>query len=212
MHDGQNLFDESQAGFGEWGIDETLDSLASAGKPMAIVIGIENGPKRMNEYKPYFFARAGDGEGDAYMDFIINDLKPAVDKRYRTLKTKENTIIAGSSMGGLISYYAALKYDNVFGRAGVFSPAFWTAPEILSLTDSLAPKAKGMYFFYMGVLEGEEMMRKMDDVTASLGRSSSALIYNISDPAGNHNESAWRKWFAEFYLWITGNGLNHIIK
>ena len=212
MHDGQNLFDESQAGFGEWGIDETLDSLATAGKSMAIVIGIDNGPKRSNEYNPYYFERAGEGEGDAYLDFIIKDLKPVVDKKYRTLKSKENTIIAGSSMGGLISFYAALKHQNVFGRAGVFSPAFWTAPAILPLTDSLAPKAKGMYFFYMGELEGKEMVKKMDEVIASLGKDSDALIYNITDPAGNHNESAWRKWFIEFYLWITGNGLNHIIK
>ena len=212
MHDGQNLFDESQAEFGEWGIDEILDSLTLAGKPSAIIIGIENGPKRLNEYNPYFFERAGQGEGDAYLDFIIKDLKPAVDKKYRTLKFKENTTIAGSSMGGLISYYAALKYDNVFGRAGVFSPAFWTAPAILPLTDSLASKAKGMYFFYKGELEGKEMIKKMDDVITSLGKSSNALIYNITDPTGKHNESAWRKWFTEFYLWITGNGLNHIIK
>lgn len=212
MHDGQNLFDESQAGFGEWGIDETLDSLTAAGKPGAIVIGIENGPKRLNEYNPYFFERAGEGEGDAYLEFIIKDLKPVVDKKYRTLKSKEHTIIAGSSMGGLISFYGALKHNEVFGRAGVFSPAFWTAPSIIPLTDSLAPKAKGMYFFYMGELEGEEMMKKMDDVIAILAKSSGALIYNITDPAGKHNESAWRKWFSEFYLWITGNGLNHIIK
>lgn len=212
MHDGQNLFDESQAGFGEWGIDETLDSLAIAGKPSAIVIGIENGPKRLNEYNPFYFQRAGEGEGDAYLDFIIKDLKRAVDKKYRTLPSKENTIIAGSSMGGLISFYAALKYGEVFGRAGVFSPAFWTAPAILPLTDSLAPKSQGMYFFYMGELEGKEMIKKMNDVIASLGKSSNALIYNITDPKGKHNESAWRQWFTEFYLWITGNGLNHIIK
>lgn len=212
MHDGQNLFDEAQAGFGEWGVDETLDSLALAGNPGAIVIGIENGPQRLNEYNPFYFARAGEAEGDAYLNFIIKDLKPAVDKKYRTVKSKESTIIAGSSMGGLISYYAALKYDNVFGRAGVFSPSFWTAPAIVPLTDSLAPKAKGMYFFYMGELEGKEMTKKMDDVIESLGKTSNALIYNITDPLGNHNESAWRKWFTEFYLWITGNGLNHIIK
>lgn len=212
MQDGQNLFDESQAGFGEWGIDETLDSLAKAGEPSAIVIGIENGPKRLNEYNPFYFERAGEGEGDAYLNFIIKDLKPAIDKKFRTLKTKENTIIAGSSMGGLISFYAALKYHNVFGRAGVFSPAFWTAPAIVSLTDSLAPMSKGMYFFYMGELEGKEMAKKMEDVIEHLGKSSNALIYNITDPEGKHNETSWRKWFAEFFLWITGNGLNHIIR
>jgi predicted alpha/beta superfamily hydrolase len=212
MQDGQNLFDESTSGFGEWGVDEILDSLCIAGKPAAIVIGIDKGAARMNEYNPYYFEKFGEGKGDKYISFIINELKPYVDKHYRTLISKENTIIAGSSMGGLISYYAALKYSSVFGRAGVFSPAFWTAPEILPLTDSLAPQTRGMFFFYMGELEGEDMMKNMNSIIARLGKSSNALLYTVTDPVGRHNEEAWRKWFGEFYLWVTSNGLNHIIK
>lgn len=212
MHDGQNLFDVSTSGYGEWGVDEILDSLAAAGKAASIVVGIDNGPRRLNEYNPYFFERAGEGEGEKYLDFIIKDLKPYIDKYFKTLASKENTIIAGSSMGGLISYYAALKYPSVFGRAGVFSPAFWTAPAILPLTDSLASQSRGMFFFYMGELEGEETMDNLNDVIAQLGKSSNALLYTVTDPDGRHNEEAWRKWFAEFYLWVTSNGLNHIIK
>ncbi|MEO6582716.1 MAG: alpha/beta hydrolase-fold protein, partial [Ferruginibacter sp.] len=205
-------FDDAVAPFGEWGVDETLDSLVKAGKPGAIIVGIANGEKRMNEYNPYFFERAGAGEGDAYVQFIINELKPFIDKKFRTKKDNENTVIAGSSMGGLISYYAAIKYPQVFGRAGMFSPAFWTAPEIVNLTDSLAPKLNGMYFFYMGEKEGSEMVGKMNAITQSLGKSSSALLFSVIDPQGGHNEHAWRKWFVEFYIWITGNGLNQVIR
>ena len=212
MQDGQNLFDVFTSGYGEWGIDEILDSLSAAGKPASIIVGIDNGPRRMNEYNPYAFEKFGEGEGDRYIDFIIKDLKPYIDKHYKTLSSKENTIIAGSSMGGLISYYAALRYSSVFGRAGVFSPAFWTAPAILPLTDSLAPQSRGMFFFYMGELEGEEMMNNMNNVIEQLGKSSNALLYTVTDPDGRHNEEAWRKWFTEFYLWVTSNGLNHIIR
>lgn len=212
MHDGQNLFDAASTGYGEWGVDEILDSLTHNGKAASIVVGIDNGPRRMNEYNPYYFERTGEGEGERYLDFIIKDLKPNIDKRFRTLPSKENTIIAGSSMGALISYYAVLKYPSVFGKAGIFSPAFWTAPPIYSFTDSLASRAGGMFFFYIGELEGEAMLKNMNKVTSQLGKLSNALLYTVIDPSGRHNEEAWRKWFAEFYLWVTSNGLNHIIK
>ncbi len=212
MHDGQNLFGASRSAMGEWGVDEILDSLINAGKQASIIVGIHNGPERLNEYNPCKSAATGDGEGTQYINFIVNELKPYIDKRYKTLASKENTVIAGSSLGGLISYYAALAHPSVFGKAGVFSPSFPLAPSILQLTDSLAPRSRGMFFFYMGEKEGDSMMNPMKKIIAKLGENSNALIYTVSDPEGRHNEEAWRKWFTEFYLWATSNGLNHIIR
>lgn len=213
MHDGQNLFDEYQAGFGEWSVDESLDSLIKKGQQGCIVIAIDNGPKRLNEYNPFYFEKFGDGEGDNYVNFIAQTLKPYVDKRYRTLPAKENTIIAGSSMGGLISYYAILKYPEVFGKAGIFSPAFWTTGSGMKvLTDSLGSKLGGMLFFYMGRLEGDEYLRDMTEICDKLGRISTAYLYTAIDDKGTHNEAAWRKWFSEFYKWISADGNNYIIK
>ncbi len=88
----------------------------------------------MTEYNPYSFQHYGKGESDEYVDFLVKNLKPYVDKHYRTFKDKENTAIAGSSMGGLISLYAVIKYPHVYGAAGIFSPAFWTASAMDSLT------------------------------------------------------------------------------
>ena len=128
MHDGQNLFDEATGPFGEWGVDEALDTLGPHHKEL-IVVGIDNGAeKRLNEYSPYDMEKYGKGEGDQYVDFLVKTLKPFIDKHYRTKKDDDNTFIAGSSMGGLISFYAILKYPKVFGAAGVFSPAFWITP------------------------------------------------------------------------------------
>jgi metallo-beta-lactamase class B len=213
MHDGQNIFDEYTAGFGEWGIDECLDSLIAAGKQACIVIGIDNGTKRMNEYNPFAFREFGEGEGERYIDFISQTLKPFIDRQYRTLTSKENTIIAGSSMGGLISYYAVIKQPQVFGKAGVFSPAFWTAaPAIKSLTDSLAVKQSGKFFFYMGAKEGVSFVNDMQVIQELLGEKSSAMIYAVVDEDGMHNEAAWRKWFPEFYCWIMAEGFNYVLK
>lgn len=211
MHDGQNLFDEFASGFGEWKVDETLDSLIAKGKKASIVVAIDNGVKRLQEYNPFYFERFGPGEGDAYVEFIATVLKPFIDSSYRTLPGKNNTIIAGSSMGGLISYYAILKRPDIFGKAGIFSPAFWTADSIDIMTDSLASKIDGKLFFYMGSKEGDEMVSNMMRVTDSLGRYSTADILTAIDEKGEHNEKAWHKWFAEFYLWITAEGLSHII-
>ena len=212
MQDGQNLFDALSSSFGEWGVDECLDTLIAQGKPACIVVGIDNGPQRMNEYNPYVFQNFGKGEGDAYVDFLTETLKPFIDKKYRSLRDKENTMIAGSSMGGLIAYYAMLKQPTVFGKAGIFSPAFWTAPAIDSLTDSLAAKVNGKFFFYMGGKEGAAFVKDMQQVQDILGERSSAMIYSVIDPAGKHNEKAWRKWFAEFYNWMTADGFNANMK
>ncbi len=212
MHDGQNVFDEYTSGYGEWGVDECLDTLISNGKRAAIVVGIDCGVKRFNEYNPYSFEKFGEGEGDKYVAFLVKTLKPYIDKHYRTQKEKENTFIAGSSMGGLISYYALLAYPKIFGNAGVFSPAYWTAPAIKAFTDSAAPAVDGKIFFYMGDLEGGTYVRDMKEVADSIGKKSSAIIYTVIDPAGRHNEQAWRKWFAEFYCWVMGDGFNSQVK
>ncbi len=211
MHDGQNLFDEFTAGFGEWGIDECLDSLIAKGKPATIVVGIDNGPKRMNEYNPYDVERFGKGEGDEYLAFITQTLKPFIDKTYRTIPSKENTAIAGSSMGGLISYYAMLKYPETFGKAGIFSPSFWLVPLIGQLADSVSQNISGKIFFYAGEQESDSMVVQVQRIADITGEHSKAVIYSATDPEGRHNETAWRKWFERFYLWMMADGNNFIV-
>lgn len=111
MHDAQNLFDDKTAYAGEWGIDETLNRLAAENGLSLIVVGIDNGLElRMNELSPWPNQEYGVAEGEQYMDFIVNEVKPFIDKSYRTLTDKNNTAIMGSSMGGLISHYAIFEY------------------------------------------------------------------------------------------------------
>ena len=115
-------------------------------------------------------------------------------------------------MGALFAYYAMLKQPGVFGKAGIFSPAFWTAPGIRSLTDSIAPKINGKFFFYIGEREGKAFVKDVQEIQESLGEKSAAQIYAVTDAKGKHNEKAWRKWFPEFYCWIMAEGFNYVIK
>ncbi len=214
MHDGQNVFDEYYAYAGEWGVDEWLDSLIANGKPGSIVVAIENGQnERLSEYNPFAFTYKNEKDSvifppkaNEYLNDIVKTLKPFIDKKFRTLSSKENTIIAGSSMGGLISYYAVIKYPEVFGKAGIFSPAFWTASGIDSLTDVSYDKLKGKYFFYMGGKEGGAYVEDMNRIYGKIRKNSSAKIYSVIDPEALHNENYWRKWFGEFYKWIMVDG------
>jgi predicted alpha/beta superfamily hydrolase len=204
MQDGQNLFNEQTAPFGEWGIDETLDTLMRRTGKEAIIIGVDNGgDKRMTEYNPYDFKNYGKGEGSQYVDFLALTLKPFIDKKLRTLKDSAHTFVAGSSMGGLISLYAVVKYPRVFGGAGIFSPAFWTAPAIYDdVAKADLGRAIKRFYFYAGGKESETMVADMDKMIAAIEKKGNYETRRLMNPVGKHNEATWRKEFADFYQFI----------
>lgn len=210
MQDGQNVFEDSSSYAGEWGVDEALDSLGPASKACIVIAIDHGGARRMNEYCPYDFSgnpTAGStdkakGEGDEYVDFLVKTLKPYVDGHFRTLKDKKNTFIAGSSMGGLIAFYAVLKYPKVFGGAGVFSPSFWVAPSIYDDIEKRGYKINSRLYFYMGGEEGYSMLPDMEKACRELQEVSPAYIKKVIRQDGQHNEASWRRDFPEFYQWI----------
>jgi predicted alpha/beta superfamily hydrolase len=202
LHDGQNVFDAATSFSGEWGVDEALDTLAPANTEL-IVVGVDNGgDKRINEYSPYDMERFGKGEGDAYVDFLVKTLRPYIDKRYRTLKGGKHNYVAGSSMGGLISFYAILKYPKKFGGAGVFSPAFWVTPQLFKAIPSKARKVKGKIYFYAGMQEGEKMVPDMLAVFELMRKHSRADMTTVIRTEGKHNEPTWRAEIPLFYQWM----------
>ena len=155
MHDGQNLFDGSRAAYGsEWGVDEHVARLGSNGQiRMPIVVGVHNTPLRLREYIPANLIAAlpddmradvlaiygGEPLSDGYLRFLVEELKPFVDRAYRTRPGREDTVIMGSSMGGLISMYALMKHPEVYGAAGCVS-THWPI-RIAQLTDPAALNA-----------------------------------------------------------------------
>lgn len=213
MHDGQNIFDTTTSYSGEWEVDETLDKLYKEKHLKLIVVGIDNGgQERLNEYSPYDHEKYGVGKGKAYVDFIVNTLKPYIDSQYRTLKDVKNTGIMGSSMGGLISHYAAVAYPKVFGKIGVFSPAFWYAPRIFDFTKTSRLSKKQKWYFLAGGKEGENTqfeqinqtvsdMNRMVDLLKTK-RIKNKTIRTKIEPEGKHNEALWKMNFEESILWL----------
>lgn len=202
MHDGQNLFDANTSGYGEWGIDEIMDKLPSTNQ--CIVVGIDHGDEyRITEYDPYD-SKYGKGAGNDYVDFLVKTLKPYIDQHYRTKPDAGHTTIAGSSMGGLISMYAALKYPDVFGNTGIFSPAFWIAPQIYDYALRVYLPIDNKFYFVCGNNEskGEVAdMQKMVDIIRFKGineKKSPVTIIN----GGGHNEKQWNADFPAFYKWL----------
>jgi len=209
MHDGQNVFDDATSFSGEWGVDEAIDTLGLKTKE-CIVVGIDNGgDKRLNEYCPYDFSiqpgKTNKGEGDLYVQFLAKTLKPFIDKKYRTLKDKKNTFTSGSSMGGLISMYAVLKYPKVFGGAGVFSPAFWVSPKIFDDIKAKGKKTNAKIYFYAGDEEGETMVPMTLRAFNEMHKVSKSKMCEVIRAGGKHNEPRWRIEFPLFYEWIFSN-------
>jgi cyclomaltodextrinase len=206
MHDGQNLFDATTSYSGEWGVDETLNELAKTKGLELIVVGIDNGgTDRIHELNAWDNPKFGKGEGRQYMDFVVDVVKPYIDKRYRTKPDRADTAIMGSSMGGLISQYAIEQYPQVFSKAGIFSPAYWLAGSgVFDFARAQPPRKDARLYFYAGGKEGETMlpdMQRMIELLRADGFPQNHLDV-IVDPEAMHNEAAWRAQFARAVLWL----------
>jgi predicted alpha/beta superfamily hydrolase len=216
MHDGQNLFDELTGPFGEWGVDECLDTMTKKLNLDLIIVGIDNGlSDRLSEYSPYDFKVKPDevnvwdvkGSGTEYLESLVYDLKPYIDSVYRTKKDSRNTSISGSSMGGLISLYAIMRYPDVFGSAGVFSPAFWTNMEALKkeINANSRKDWKGNVYMIAGELEGKKYTDNMEEISELLKRNGKKEIISRKIKNGQHNEIFWRTEFPSLVKWIIAN-------
>lgn len=210
LQDGQNVFDAATSFSGEWGVDEAMDSLgAQFGE--CIVVAVDNGgDKRLSEYSPFDISLENGGnkleakaEGDAYVDFLVHTLRPYLQKNFRIRQRSRSHFIAGSSMGGLIAYYAVLKYPQEWGGAGIFSPAFWIVRQ--PLLDATAGRGKDLHcplYFYAGQKEGSEMVPDMLAVMQALDKASGATQTSVIRAEGGHTEAAWQAEFPHFYQWM----------
>ncbi len=228
MHDGQNLFDASKANFGEWGVDEHLGRLIANGQVRApIVVGIWNTPLRLREYVPADLISALPAEvradvqaiyggaplSDEYLRFMVEELKPFIDQTYRTLTGPADTMVSGSSMGGLISLYAVMKHRQVFGCTACLSThwplridglddpaalALWRDKVVGAWTQVVANSlpAPGSHRFYFD--RGDETLdqfyavfqSRIDAVFRERGygpRDFQTLLF----PGAQHNEASW---------------------
>lgn len=208
MHDGQNIFDPVTSSFGvDWSIDETLDDLIKkkALEPV-IVVGIYNTSDRMKEYTP------GD-KGTAYMNFIVKTVKPFIDSTYRTRPDRKNTIVGGSSAGGIMSFMLVWEHPDVFSKAICMSPAFkslssggWDYTRVVQSSSG----NKKHIFFYMdngGVGLDSQLQPGIDAMIAALkakGYEEGKDFIFVQDPAAKHFEADWAKRFPRALVMVLG--------
>ncbi len=200
--DGQNLFDPELAFGGQhWEIPETLAKMPP--ELHTIVVGVDNGEEnRLNEYAPFPHDHAG-GEGDYFLQDLIENIKPFVDQHYRTCPEPEKTGIAGSSMGGLLALYAALQYGHIFGRVGVLSPAVWFNPHVVKLAES-HDGYKSRIYLSASQQESRTMGNDIKHLAEKLvqsGFQGDRLLVHLRDE-GEHGEDLWREEFPEMHAWL----------
>lgn len=202
MHDAQNLFDATTSYAGEWNIDEFLDKI----RAKTIIVAIEHGNKnRIDELTPFEHPDYKGGHGDNYLDFIVKTVKPYIDLTYRSLPDREHTTIFGSSLGGLISFYAAFKYSDYFGKAGVFSPSFWYSDNIFKMIEQMDSLPDVKIYMATGEKEGENMIpdqEKMVRLLLSKKMKPKNLRHSIVKKQ-QHNELFWSEEFPKAYLWLS---------
>ena len=201
MFDGHNVFFDDHATYGRsWRMGEWLDRRQT--KLIAAAVECDHSPDggRLSEYSPFSFSERSlgeiEGRGRGTMEWFTRVFKPEIDRRWPTKPGRADTMIAGSSMGGLMSLYALFQYNHVFSRAAALSPSIWVAPEKLK---SLVAHAKVrqdtvLYMDYgsreMGNHTG--MRRDFGAFGAKVLNRGVHLTMRIV-PGGTHSEASWER-------------------
>ena len=201
MFDGHNVFFDSDATYGKsWGLGEYLDKHEVPLIVAAVECNHHPDNGRLSEYSPFNFYEPElgqvTGRGRLTMDWFVRTFKPGIDRAYRTLSDRKHTFIAGSSMGGLMSLYALLEYNQIFSRAAALSPSLWVAPQRLArLVRGAQVEPDSVLYMDYGSREmgSRELMREQfSRVTEQLLSRGVKLTCRIV-PDGDHCEASWER-------------------
>ena len=214
MQDGQNLFYKDLTLYGDtWRADTTMEKIRAATGRAAIVAGVENSRKRLLEYSPWETSHKDvitdkdniGGRGADYAEFFSVDVRKAIENRYNAVRDRKGRAVLGSSAGGLISCYIALRYQEVFETAGLFSTACWFNEEALrDFMDTMPQRCAQHVSVYAGGKEDiAEIMPAGTMVENSIGLYKRLAARGIScelllNSDLRHNENAWAIYFYKF--------------
>ncbi|MGF1532247.1 MAG: alpha/beta hydrolase [Bernardetiaceae bacterium] len=209
LQDGQNLYEED-APYGTWGVDKHLERLGRSQKDGVIVVAIDHAEsRRINEFNPFDHPKFGHGEGRKYLQFILDELKPHIDKRYRTFPDRRSTGMGGSSMGGLITAYAALHLPDVFSKFMIFSPSLWISHEIFQQARDFIPQEPMRIYLYGGGDESLRLIPNIERFAFSIKQQlpdESLLRVKMSvNSEGKHQEHYWGLEFPHALTWLFFN-------
>ncbi len=205
LHDGQNLFDgrTSYIAGHTWKAHTTSDRLSREGKvePL-ILVGIANtGLRRMAEYTPTHDFKLGGGEGRSYGRLLMEELKPFIDRTYRTLTGPENTGLGGSSLGGLVSLYLGFENPGIFGKLAVMSPSlWWDHRSILTIVNRTEPRPELRIWLDVGTAEGARHVRDaelLNHLLIDRGWRKNVDLTFLKAEGAVHDEDAWSTRFEQ---------------
>lgn len=201
MFDGHNVFFDSDATYGKcWGMKEYMDFTNTEMIIVAVECNHSPNNGRLQEYSPFDFVLPDqnyvEGYGRETMEWFVHTLKEEIDQNYRTLRNREHTFIAGSSMGGLMSLYAVIEYNHVFSRAAALSPSIWTNTMAIErmIKQKRLRKNTVIYMDYGSneIKHHQIMRREFERITALLLRKKVMLTSRIV-PFGDHCEACWER-------------------
>lgn len=201
MHDGQNLFDPNTSYAGKhWKVAETISKLLKQRKISdLIVVGIYNTQERLDEYD-------WSCKGQKYLTGIVNNLKPFIDSNFRTLIDRENTAMIGSSMGGLISFYAGWFFPEVFSKVGCMSSSFYYHnDQVLEMVSNYNGEKKPVKFYIDHGEDGLIRSQKMFCLLSQKGYVIGTDIDYFYAPKAEHNEAEWASRLERPLLFFFGN-------
>jgi predicted alpha/beta superfamily hydrolase len=210
LHDGQNLFEPGRAHVPgqHWRVAETVDALiAEAAIPPLIVVGIDNtGPSRIHEYTPTADARLGGGLAGDYGRFLAEELKPFIDRTYRTRPGAADTALGGSSLGGLVTLHVGFTRPHVFGAIAAMSPSvWWDRRAILSTVRRTRPRPPVRIWVDMGTAEGRRALddaRLLKAALVGAGWRPGRDLHYAEFEGATHSEAAWAARFGTVLTWL----------
>lgn len=200
LHDGQNVFDDLPLSpFGvQWGVDTTSRALIHAGiiEPL-IVVAIGNaGRERIDEYTPtHDRIHDSGGEADRYGQMLVYEIKPWIDRHWRTRRGPRDTALGGSSLGGLLSLYLGLVHPAIFGKLALLSPSVWWDDRWIIRLLVNQPGQRPNSKIWLDVGTGETRMlrgtRLLHRILLRQGWRSGVDLQYMEAPGALHNERAW---------------------
>jgi predicted alpha/beta superfamily hydrolase len=202
--------DSCTAFAGEWGVDETAEELIKAGQVAPLIlVGVYNTSDRVAEYTPAADPLYGGGRADDYGQYLVEVVKPLIDSTYRTQPDSQNTGVAGSSLGGLVSMYFGLTRSATFTRIGVLSPSVWWANrDIVARVKGLAAQTPVRIWEDIGTAEGSSAAEAVADARAlrdeliGKGWVLGADLAYLEVQGAMHNEAAWRARFGDVLKYL----------
>ena len=217
LHDGQNVFDGAEQGM-EWQVDETAEALIAAGRiEPVLIVAVHNSSARTEDYTPWHVERKRSdgtiekegGKAGLYARFLIEELKPFIDRTYRTRRAAADTAVGGASFGGLVSLWLALEHPKVFGGALAVSPAaIWADDALVRQVEALRRRPSLRVWVDVGTAEGDDYIaavHRLRDALLKKGWKAGSDFAFVEQEGGGHDEISWASRVEGMLLFLYGS-------